>query len=126
MKQLDFFETLEQAAKPYPLFLTENEAAFVDRVEPDISHFVNDNRADNSREAKQINAEKFNRIEKICYSALHRLGEATHYEVSHHTCLTPEQCRKRLSALCNEHGVIEPCGKRKGDAGVNVTIWKIK
>lgn len=85
-----------------------------------------DFRKQNSREAYELGKDKFNRIESICLSALKRLGKATHYQIAEFTCLESEQCRKRLSDLCNRHGVIEPCGKEMGNNGRSVTVWRVK
>ena len=105
-KQLNFFEQLVQ------------------NVNPDLSFM--DLRQDNTREAHNAIQPYLSRLHSIILSALNNLGgEATKDEIAAFTCLKSEQVHKRMSEL-EKQGKVVPNGKRKGDAGVNITVWKIK
>jgi hypothetical protein len=85
-------------------------------------------REQNSREANQSVDKE--RVKKIILDTL--FIDKTHYrydgmtkdEIAANSSLTPEQVHKRMSELMKD-GKVEPNGKRKGNAGVNITIWKL-
>jgi len=106
MKQLNFFEQLAA------------------NVKPDLSFM--DFRAENTREAKQAIQPHLSRLHSIILSALGNLGgEATKDEIAAFTCLKSEQVHKRMSEL-EKQGKVIANGKRMGNSGRNITVWKIK
>ena len=85
-----------------------------------------DARQENVREAKQAIQPHLSRIHSIILSALNRLGgEGTKDEIAAFTDLSPEQVHKRMSEL-EKQGKVIPNGKRMGNSGRNITIWKIQ
>jgi hypothetical protein len=120
IKKFDLFEPLESIAsdstKPYPEFLT---AICQEQHKKDL-------RQENVRESHNAIQPHLSRLHSIILSALNNLGgEATKDEIAAFTCLKSEQVHKRMSEL-EKLNKVEPYGKRKGDAGVNITIWKTK
>ena len=89
-------------------------------------NIFSDYRPENVREAKQAIQPHLSRIHSIILSALNRLGgEGTKDEIAAFTGLKSEQVHKRMSELENQGKVI-PNGKRMGNSGRNITIWKIQ
>jgi len=129
MKQLNFFEHLGEILRPETDFVN----ALPMPTQKDIANkfnipdgFATDLRQENSREAQKAIQPHLSRLHSIILSALNNLGgEATKDEIAAFTCLKSEQVHKRMSEL-EKQGKVIPNGKRKGDAGVNITIWKIK
>lgn len=98
-------DIFEQATRPYPEFL--------------------DNRKQNSRDAnKSIQGHK-SRMHKIILSALANIGgQGTKDEIAGFTCLKSEQVHKRMSEL-EKLNLVTPNGKKLGDSGRSITIWKL-
>ena len=89
-------------------------------------NIFSDYRPENVREAKQAIQPHLSRLHSIILSALNNLGgEGTKDEIAAFTDLAPEQVHKRMSEL-EKDGKIIPNGKRMGNSGRNITVWKIK
>ena len=89
-------------------------------------NIFSDYRPENVREAKQAIQPHLSRLHSIILSALGNLGgEATKDEIAAFTCLKSEQVHKRMSEL-EKRRKVEPNGKRMGNLGRNITVWKIK
>jgi len=124
--QLNIFEQLGEILRP--------ETDFVNSLPkmPTAAAITNHNliqfdaRADNTREAQKAIQPHLGRLHSIILSALNNLGgEGTKDEIAAFTGLKSEQVHKRMSKLM-EMGKIMPNGKRMGDSGRNITIWKAK
>jgi hypothetical protein len=86
-----------------------------------------DTRKQNSREAHEsVNKEKVQQVilDTLFACKTLRPEGMTKDEIADHSRLKPEQVHKRMSELMKD-GKVEPNGKRKGNAGVNITIWKL-
>jgi hypothetical protein len=86
-----------------------------------------DTRKQNSREAHEsVNKEKVQQVilDTLFSCKTLRAEGMTKDEIADHSRLKSEQVHKRMSELMRD-GKVEPNGKRKGNAGVNITIWKL-
>ena len=98
-------DLFEQATRPYPEFL--------------------DNRLQNSRDANKAIQEHKSRLQKIILSALSNIGgQGTKDEIAAFTCLKSEQIHKRMSEL-ERLNLVAPSGKKLGDSGRSITIWRL-
>ena len=109
-KQFTMFDHLESIAsdstRPYPEFL--------------------DTRKQNSIEAAKLIEPHKSRLHKIILSALANIGgQGTKDEIAAFTCLKSEQIHKRMSEL-EKLNMVEPNGKKLGDSGRSITVWRLK
>jgi transcription initiation factor IIE alpha subunit len=97
----------------------------VNKYPPMAGHEV-DFRSENVREAQGAIKPHLNRLHSIIVSALNNMGgEGTKDEIAAFTCLQSEQIHKRMSEL-EKNGKVEPNGKRMGNSGRSITVWKLK